>query len=209
LELDIIHNFESSKGLKGFAIKQDYWISRSSSADGFIFARANNINGGMINVLTIKRSKTMQDEPDKYCVPCGYFDWDENGYEAMIRELYEETTLYLPDYKEFNIFDNYQQSFCTITHPSNNRQNIELMYIAVLEFGDDKDSFPMFIENYSNNEITEVKWMSWYDFVNASNDLEWAFNHNIRIHDALLYYNTGQFNMDFFNKEMLKRSQTL
>ncbi len=79
----------------------------------------------------------------------------------------------------------------------------------MLEFGDYKDSFPMYIENYTAKETAAIEWMDWYTFSNASNGLEWAFHHDIRIQDALLYYNTGQFNMDFFNKQMLKRSQTL
>lgn len=193
----------------GTKSKNDYWMSRAGSISGFIFARCDEINGGMMNALITKRSETMMDESNKYCVPCGYFDWGENGYEVMIREIYEETSLYLPDYKKFIIFDNHQQPFYVETRPSNNRQNIELMYITVLEFGKDKESFPMFVENYTNKEIVAAIWMDWYTFIHANNGLEWAFNHNIRIQDAQLYYNTGQFNMDFFNEHMLKRSQTL
>jgi ADP-ribose pyrophosphatase YjhB (NUDIX family) len=193
----------------GTKVKEGFWISRSASVDAFIFARCDEVNGGMLNILTTKRSEIMPDEPNKHCVPCGCFDWSENGYDAMIREVYEETSLYIPDYQKFNIFDNRHQSFYTDTRVSNNRQNIVLMYIIMLEFGDDKDSFPMFIENYTNKETASVKWMDRYTFTNASSGLKWAFHHDIRIQDALLYYNTGQFNMDFFNKQMLKRSQIL
>lgn len=193
----------------GTQAKNDYWMSRAASISGFIFARCNEINGDMMNILITKRSETMTDNPGKYCAPCGYFDWDENGYEVMIREAYEETSLYLPMYEKYNIFNNRRQPFYVETQPSNNRQNIELMYIAVLEFGKDKDSFPMSIEDYTDKETASVKWMDWYSFTNASSELEWAFHHDIRIQDALFYYNTGQFNMDHFNKQMLKRSQTI
>lgn len=193
----------------GTKVQEGFWISRSPSLNAFIFARCDGINGGMLNVLTTKRSEIMMDEPNKHCAPCGYFDWNENGYESMIREVYEETSLYLPDFEKFNIFNNRQQPFLTETRVSNNRQNIELMYIVVLEFGDDKDSFPMSIESYTDKEVSAVKWIDWYTFSDASSNLEWAFHHDIRIRDALLYYNMGQFNMDFFNKQMLKRSQTL
>jgi len=191
----------------GTKSKKDYWISRSASVNGFIFARCDGINNNMLNVLIIKRSETIMDEPNKYCAPCGYLDWNENGYESMIREVYEETSLYLPNYKKFNIFDNHQQSFYTETKISNNRQNVELMYITVLEFGEDKDNFPIFIEDYSCNETAAVKWMDWYEFIH--NNLEWAFHHDIKIRDALMYYNTGLFNKDYFTQQMLKRSQTL
>jgi 8-oxo-dGTP pyrophosphatase MutT (NUDIX family) len=186
----------------GTKAKKNYWMSRSASISGFIFARCDEINGGMLNVLITKRSKTMTDYPNLYCAPCGYFDWDENGYETMIRELYEETSLYLPDYQKFNIFDNHQQPFYTETSAGNNRQNIELMYITVLEFGEDKESFPMFVKNYANKETAAAIWMDWYTFTHANNGLEWAFNHDKRIQDALLYYNTGQYNINFFNEKM-------
>ena len=126
------------------AISVSVWDSRSAAVDCFIFARCDGFNGNMLNVLTIKRSKTMRDEPNKWAVPSGYFDWDENGYESMTRELYEETSLYIPDYQKFNIFDNHKQSFYTKTTPATNRQNIVLMYIVVFEFGEDIDNFPKF-----------------------------------------------------------------
>lgn len=193
----------------GIKVKEGFWLSRSPSLDAFIFARCDGINDGQLNVLVTKRSETMMDEPNKYCVPCGYFDWNENGYDAMIREVYEETSLYLPDYEKYNIFDNHHQSFYTDTRVSNNRQNIELMYVVVLDFNNDKDNFPMFVENYSEKETTLVKWMDWSTFSLESSNMEWAFHHDIRIRDALFYYNTGQFNIDYFNKQMLIRSQTL
>lgn len=177
-----------------------YWISRSVAVDAFVFARCTGINEGMLNILTIKRSTTMRDDPNKYAVPSGYLDWNENGYESMIRELYEETSLYLPDHQNFNVFDNYKQPFYTNTKPTINRQNVVIMYITVLEFGRSTESFPKFIENFTSKETAEVKWMSWLDF--TQNKLEWAFNHDKRIMDALTYYNTGQFNICFFNREM-------
>lgn len=193
----------------GTKSKKDYWMSRAPSLSAFIFARCDKVHGGMLNILVTKRSEAMPDDPNKYCAPCGYFDWNENGYEAMTREVYEETSLYLPDYQKFNIFDNHHQSWYTETRIANNRQNVELMFMVMLEFGDDEGSFPMFVENYTEKETSEVKWMDWYTFVHANSGLEWAFHHDIRGQDALLYYNTGQFNMDYFNKQMLKRSQTL
>ena len=42
-----------------------------------------------IYVLAEKRSRNM-DSPGKWCLPCGYLDWDETGPEALIREVYEE-----------------------------------------------------------------------------------------------------------------------
>ena len=42
--------------------------------------------------------------------------------------------------------------------------------------------------------------MSWGDFM--INNLEWAFNHDKSIGNALMYFHMGQFNIDYFNTKM-------
>ena len=69
-----------------------YWISKAVAVVGIIFA--NTVDG--LHVLVIKRSNTMRDEPKKFGVPSGFLDWEETLHEAMIREVYEETSIYLP-----------------------------------------------------------------------------------------------------------------
>lgn len=51
-----------------------------------------------IEVLLVKRRDDMDTEPGRWCLPCGYLDYDESLYEAALRELFEETGVYIHDY---------------------------------------------------------------------------------------------------------------
>ena len=165
-------------------LELDYWISRAPAVVGIVFAFG--VEGGS-RVLVIKRSAKMRDEPLKYGAPSGYLDWDENGFEAMTREVYEETGMYLPDYSPFLIFDNDEQPFYVHTDPlTDKNQNISLTYRMVYDFSRESDFFPQEIEKYKDGETQQVLWLRLQDFYNSQYD--WAFNHNNRIEMAMRYY---------------------
>ena len=179
----IVYQFESpSTGVK---VKQEFWNSRSTAVVAFIFVYFND----KLHVLITKRSDTMMDSPGLYCVPSGYLNWDENGHNAMMRELYEETGLYLPDYDDAILFDNDRQPFYVNTNPSEVRQNVSLLYITVLNIEHDRT---IKINEIMNDETTEVRFMSWDEF--EVNNLEWAFNHDRRIRDAMIHYSNNIWN---------------
>jgi ADP-ribose pyrophosphatase YjhB (NUDIX family) len=176
----VIFYYESSFGSK---VKHDYWISRAPALVGVIFM----IHPDGLHVLIIKRSDIM-DEPNKYAAPSGYLDWNETGYEGITREIYEETSFYLPEYEKFCVFDNNKESFFTQTdYKVDKKQNVSLYYILTYNFTKDVDKFPKFIENYHCNETSEVKLMPMKEFYN--NQLDWAFHHDERIKQALEYFN--------------------
>lgn len=164
-------------------INVDLWISRSLAVVGVIFADTDD----GIKVLITKRSDTMIDEPGKYSLPCGYLDWNETTYEAMIREVCEETSLYLPDYKEYLIYDNDKKNYDMKDSPNVNRQNVTLLYINVFDFKDKMVDFPTEIENFTSRETSKVKWLKLVDFYHS--DYYWAFNHDDTIKNALKYFN--------------------
>lgn len=155
---------------------KEIYDSRSCAINAVVLG----IYKGNTFALTEKRSKTMSDLPEKWCIPSGYFDWDEDGVEAITREIYEETGLYLPDYKKQLKFtykvDNEIQPFYVKTSPKQNRQNIELYYIFIYDF----DKGLPNVENYKNIEIEKVKWMIYFDPM-----YEWAFGHNEIIKKAV------------------------
>lgn len=145
---------------------KNVWISRSIATVGLNFFICNND----IYVLVVKRSKSMEDEPDKMCLPCGYLDWDETLFDCYVREVYEETSLYLPDYEKFLINDN--KKFLKINDSlSNNRQNISIYFISILK----DDKLPD-ITSFKSNETEFVKWLN----IKNINKIEysWAFNHD-------------------------------
>jgi len=165
----------------------DYWISRAVAVVGVIFAMTD-INS--ISVLITKRSSKMYDEAGKLGVPCGYLDWEESCHDAMIREVYEETSLYLPDYRKFLIFDNDKQPFRIKDNPNEDkRQNVSQLYVSVYDFRGNADKFPTEIEKYTCVETAWVKWLPLLEFYNTSVEQKWAFNHDETIKSALQFYN--------------------
>jgi ADP-ribose pyrophosphatase YjhB (NUDIX family) len=164
------------------------WLSRAPALAGIIFM----IHPEGMHVLIIRRSEIM-DEPNKYAAVSGYLDWDETGYEGITREIFEETSFYLPEYEKFCYFDNNKEPFFTQTNPKvDKKQNVTLFYISVYDFTKEVDKFPKFIENYHCNEVNEVKIMLLKEFFNSQ--LDWAFHHDERIKQALEFLNKNYKN---------------
>lgn len=156
---------------------QNVWLSRSNATVGIVFAKCDD----NVYVLITKRSESMIDETGKICLPCGYLDYDETLYECMIREVYEETSLYIPDFKDSLIFNNDKKFVKVNDDPSNNRQNVSFVYLTIFNF----EELPIDIELYKSSETEWVKWLNIKD-VNKS-EYEWAFNHNDVIKKAIFY----------------------
>lgn len=170
---------------RGLTIKQDFFIGRSTAIVGIVFA----VTMGGIYILITKRSKKMYDEPGKYCMPCGYLDWDETRHEAMIREVYEETSLYLPDYDNYLVYNNNNEPIIIKDNPvSNKRQNVSHIYLTVLDFTEAMLEFPSAIEAFTCKETAWVKWMKYETFLATQQDYEWAFNHDETIKNAIKFY---------------------
>jgi len=161
------------------------WISRAPAVVGIILAFG--VSDGP-RVLVIKRSENMPDEPNKYGAPSGYLDWDENGLEGMTREVFEETSMYLPDYDPFLTYNNHKQPFYVHSDPTTDmNQNVSLTYLMVYDFHKEPDFFPLDIEKHTDSETVKVEWLRLQDFYNSK--YEWAFNHDKRIEMAVRYYN--------------------
>jgi len=183
----VIYQFYSQHS--GVKIKQDFFISRACAVVGVVLAYTSK---GM-HVLIEQRSNKMMDEANKFGIPCGYLDWDESLYEAMMREVYEETSFYIPDYEKYVIFDNNKQPFHVKDNPkTDKRQNVSHIYLTVFDFQDSQqaiDAFPVDIENFKCRETALVRWMKLVNFYNTRQNYEWAFNHDETIESAIKFYN--------------------
>jgi 8-oxo-dGTP pyrophosphatase MutT (NUDIX family) len=166
----------------------DYWISRAVAVVGIVFVIP--LVGGIQTLIT-RRTMEMPDEAGKFGLPCGYLDFDETGYDAMVREVYEETSLYLPKYKKYLVLNNNEQPFTVHDKPSrDSRQNVSLIYLSVYDFHEAMDQFPLDILKYTDKETSEVKWMLLTDFYcKFDREYEWAFKHNETIKEALIFFN--------------------
>lgn len=154
------------------------WLSRSVAVVGVVLALTDEINSfDDVSVLVTQRGKDM-DNANKWCLPCGYLDWDESAEDAIVREIYEESNLnirkILNKYKNWNQFSS---PWKVVSDPTlDQKQNVSLYYGALFHVG--RGALP----KTSNKNVgeTEVKMVGWQKF-SKLDELDWAFNHRERI----------------------------
>jgi len=168
------------------------YLSRSTALVGLVFAMTKDNTF----VLVTKRSGLMPDSPHKLSLPCGYLDWDETRYDGMMREVYEETSFYMPDFEEYLIYSNDKQPFYTKDDPKELHQNISHIYISVYDFRDATDLFMKEVEEFSCKETEWVKWFPIEIFLASHYDFSWAFNHDETIYKGLGYWNNLPYNKE-------------
>lgn len=146
---------------------KEYWISRSVAILVVLIFRDDKT--GEKYILLEKRSEKME-EPNRWCCPCGYLDWDEDGWDCSVREVYEETDIYIPDNENKIIFDNNKRPFYINTKPNTERQNIALSYGIYF------NGF-INVNDKKCDELTEIL------FANVKNisDYDIAFNQQKRV----------------------------
>ena len=153
---------------------REHWISRSIAVVVFVFAK--DIYGDTY-ILAEQRGKGTPDPEyvGKYCVPCGYLDYDETIVQAAQRELMEETGLNLPtlDFKLVNIND---------IPESDKRQNITFRYIVNLDVPIEDLSKLFTTKNSEKDEVESIKFIKLFNIDNY----EWAFNHQELIKEISL-----------------------
>ena len=184
----IIYEFTSSE--TGVKIKQDFFLGRSHAVVGIIFAFTEE----GLKVLITKRSKRMRDYSRYISLPCGYLDWDETRHEGMMREVYEETSFYMPDSEEYMIYNNDGNPIFIKDKPTERHQNISSIYLTVFNFVEHPEAFPSDIENFKCKEVEWVSWMNMDDFDRQSVNFNWAFNHDETIIKGFLHWNNLPYN---------------
>ena len=163
--------------IKLFRLKvKQIWETRSPAVVAVILAIFND----QIYVLSEKRSKIMPDAPEKWVVPGGYIDWNETGWDALRREVFEETSFFIDDYEKYLLTDNEKQPFFVTTDMLENRQNIVLNYCLIYKF---KDVFPIEVESFRYEEVDIIKWIPIETILDS--EYNWAFKHDIRIMQAI------------------------
>ena len=124
-----------------------HWISPSASVDSLL------VVSGF--VLVTKRSIYMTN-PNMWCIPCGYMDWNEDYLRGAMRELHEETGV---DVREHIITNkDYNRPY------SINGTALQFVFelIQRLEI------------KLEPKECIDYKWVS----CSMLKDLEWAFGHD-------------------------------
>jgi 8-oxo-dGTP pyrophosphatase MutT (NUDIX family) len=125
----------------------ELWLSRSVAVVGIIFAITDNFT---MRVLTVKRSETMPDKPNRWCLPCGYLDYGETLEEAVEREVYEETGFLMRDHSK-RLLRDMPYFHIDSDHTKSNRQNISVSFAKVYMF----EKLP---ELVLNSEASALEW---------------------------------------------------
>jgi len=142
---------------------REYWISRSVAVLGIV------IGTDMYGTKYILAEQRGIGTPDpeyvgKWCLPCGYLDYDENCKQAVAREVVEETgvNIHPENFELISINDNPFED---------KRQNITFRFRTELEgYISDFELTNRFSET---NEVMNIKWID----LKEINNYEWAFNH--------------------------------
>jgi len=139
-----------------------HWISRSVAVVAVVVWK---------NMILITKRGPKVTATDKWCVPCGYLDWDESATQCVLRELYEETGLNLNDYEYSGLDSPYE----IVTDPRvNSKQDVALHYLLIIN----SPTEPQFdISKTDSTEVQDIKWIKRSEIDNH----DFAFNHDKRI----------------------------
>lgn len=145
------------------------YLPRSSAVA--VHVGIKNIESGNKRYVVLTRGEDMS-HAGEFCCPCGYVDWNETRLNAAIRELYEETGLYVP------YANMYEVSYID-DNPKKFRENITTHYELRLELTTQgvKNLLDT-VEKHANmvadeGELTEIRLVNLLD-EDASC---YAFNH--------------------------------
>lgn len=143
---------------------EEIWVSRACAVT---LCAVLKLDEQGYFVLLEKRGPDMMDEPNKWCLPCGYIDWNETGRDACVREAWEEVGLNITPWLLHDA-----QPWYVNTDPQENRQNITLRY----GFRKWASSLPKLVPNNCGEglEVTDARWVS----LNYIENFEMAFNHD-------------------------------
>jgi len=134
-----------------------HWISRSVVVVCSIFWQDY--------FLIVRRGKRVL-ETGKWCLPCGYLDYDETIEECVIRETWEETGIDLRNHKHQIQLD-YINS-----NPTTQNQQIGFHYIVEIDSDSERPQVDLSVVD--SDETTDAKWIKISDI----DQYKFAFNHD-------------------------------
>jgi len=106
------------------------------------------------------------DEPNKWCLPCGYLDYNETLIDAVKREVYEETGIDLDEQGGYI----HPVPVAIQSDPTENRQNITCRFLVDIPHL--PETHTRFAEE---GEVIESKWIP---LTKSELDrYDWAFKH--------------------------------
>ena len=158
---------------------KEVWLSRSVAVAVEILYCVDNGQSRELFILVTQRGPGCPNEVGKWCLPCGYLDWDEDGYDAARRETWEETGINLD-----NLLKSPHRVLCNpassrapwrITHnPDDSKlQNITMHFGAAMA-GTELPEPKYSLNGGEVDEVSDVRWVNLDDLAKY----EFAFSHS-------------------------------
>lgn len=145
------------------------------------------------HVLLGKRGTNVPDFQGYWGFPCGYLDWDETLYQAVLREVWEETGLVLSELAHSkhikqshnlptkNMHTNPMPWKISDAPHSRKKQNITHHFDFFMHWKGD-DLPPLTIKHAEVNEAETAEWV----LIDKAIELDMAFNHANNLKEILL-----------------------
>lgn len=140
---------------------KEEWISRAIAS----FAIVLGTHDSNKYVLAVTRGEGTPDPEfiGKWCLPCGYLDFDETIKQSISREVFEETGMNINP-------DNWECIYMNDEPSADKRQNVVFGFKTVIE---DIDAWELSDIASEPDEVSDIQWIP----VEEIDNLEWAFNH--------------------------------
>lgn len=144
------------------------WLSRSVAVVGIVCIIKEHTPYFLIS----KRGPKTPDFQGYYNITCGYLDFDENTFDAVRREVWEETGV------NIDLLDNSWPTdvpYLVVSDPKQNKQNVTIIHVVLSEIKDDEEFPKPNITNYG--EVSDALWVRFDEL----DKYDFAFNHKERL----------------------------
>lgn len=137
-----------------------FWYSRSVATTGLVLCKNDKDEWC---VLANQRGDGAPDYQGYWNIPCGYLEHGVSGEENIVKEIFEETGVFIPSNK--------MQFYSVITSPKENKQNVSIRYYTILN--GNCNMYPLTDDNSEMNEVSDIQWIP----LSEIDNYQWAFNH--------------------------------
>lgn len=155
------------------------WASRSCGVAGMVIVR-DVIKRKFCRVveykdyvLLTKRGKSCDDNVGKFCMPCGFLDYDETLYDACRREIWEEAGVDVSDADQWLSNMDTGQPAWVGSNPSVGGQTVSCYFKFTYVIHDGSEFPSTSLEHCLPGEVEEIRWVPVDDAIK----MDLAFNH--------------------------------
>jgi len=162
---------------------KEYWISRSVAVMCVVIAIVEDKSYVLMN----KRGKGCPEFRGCWNCPCGYLDWNESAFEAVVREVWEETGVNIKQLDKdcMTSFSNktpWHVNSDPLRKRKKYRQNVTLRFGFIFYCDSLPDLSP---GNQEKDEVSEISWVP----LPFPEEYKYAFGHDKIVKEFLgLFY---------------------